>query len=59
MICIFELAVILVWTFADDTKIGRIIRSDSDAIALQADLDRMNEWTDRWQMQFIVNKFKV
>ena len=28
---------------ADDTKIGRLIRSDSDAIALQADLDRMNK----------------
>ena len=33
--------------FADDTKIGRLIRSESDVIALQADLDRMKEWTNR------------
>ena len=33
---------------ADDTKIGRSITSDSDVIALQIDLDRMNEWTGRW-----------
>ena len=32
--------------FADDTKMGRIIRSNSDTIALQADLDTMNGWTD-------------
>ena len=36
--------------FADDTKIGRVIRSDSDVIALQADLDNMNEWSSKWQM---------
>ena len=45
--------------FANDTKIGRIIGSDSDAITLQVYLDRMNEWTDRWQMQFNINKCKV
>ena len=45
--------------FADDTKVGRLIRSDADVIALQADLDRMKEWTDRWQMQFNINKCKV
>ena len=28
-------------------KIGRIIRLDSDAIAFQAYLDRISEWTDR------------
>ena len=45
--------------FADDTKIGRVIRSDSDVIALQSDLDKMNEWSNRWQMQFNINKCKV
>ena len=45
--------------FANDKKIGKIIRSDSDAITLQVYLDRMNEWTDRWQMQFNINKCKV
>ncbi len=36
--------------FADDTKISRLIRSDSD---------KMSEWSNRWQMQFHVNKCKV
>ena len=45
--------------FTDDTKIGRIIRLDSDATVLQVDMDKMNEWTDRWQMQFNINKCKV
>ena len=31
----------------------------SDAISLQADLGRMNKWTDRGQMQFNINKCKV
>ena len=46
--------------FVDDTKkIGRIIRADSVAIALQADLNNMNEWIDRWQMQFNTEKYNV
>ena len=45
--------------FAVDTKIGRIIMSDYDAIALQAELDRKNEWTDWWQMQLNIKKWKV
>ena len=45
--------------FADDTKIGRVIRSDTDVIALQTDLDKMNEWSNIWQMKFNINKCKV
>ena len=30
--------------FADDSKIGRIIKSKSDVKDLQGDLDRLNEW---------------
>ena len=45
--------------FADDMKKSRIIRLDSDAIAMQTDLDGMNECTDRWQMQFNINQCKV
>ena len=36
--------------FADDSRIGRIIRSESDVKNLQGDLDRLNEWMVRWQM---------
>ena len=45
--------------FADDTKIGRVIKSDTDVIALQTDLDKMNEWSNIWQMKFNINKCKV
>ena len=45
--------------FADDTKIGRIIRSDSDTNALQRDLEKMNEWVDKWQMEFNIDKCSV
>ena len=45
--------------FADDTKIGRVIRSDLDVFALQTDLDRMNEWSKIWQMKFNISKCKV
>ena len=45
--------------FADNTKIRRIIRLDFDAIPLQVDLDIMNGWTDKWQMQFDINKCRI
>ena len=45
--------------FADDSKIGRIIRSESDVKDLQGDLDRLNEWVVRWQMEFDIDKCRV
>ena len=47
--------------FTDDSKISRIIiiRSESDVKDLQGDLDRLNEWVVRWQMNFNVDKCKV
>jgi hypothetical protein len=45
--------------FADDTKVGRVIRSDSDRAALQAALDRLMQWSDKWGMRFNVGKCKV
>ena len=33
--------------FTDDSKIDRIIRSESDIKYLQGDLDRLNEWVVR------------
>lgn len=30
--------------FADDTKVGRVIRTHQDARKLQGDLDRLYEW---------------
>ena len=43
----------------DDTKIDRLISPDSDAIALQADLDKINERTNRWQMHLKISQWKL
>ncbi|KAK8741933.1 hypothetical protein OTU49_002018 [Cherax quadricarinatus] len=45
--------------FADDTKIGRRIHSDEDIRALQEDLNRLMQWSEKWQMQFNIDKCKV
>ena len=45
--------------FADDTKVGRIVENDEGRAALQADLDKLLEWADKWQMQFNASKCKV
>lgn len=34
----------------DDTKKSRLIRSDSDANALQVDFERVNEWRNKWEV---------
>ena len=45
--------------FGDDSKIGRINRSQSDVKDLQGDLGRLIEWVVRWQMEFNHDKCKV
>jgi hypothetical protein len=45
--------------FADDTKVARVIRSDSDREELQAALDRLMNWSEVWGMRFNVGKCKV
>ena len=37
--------------FADDTKVFRKIKSDADRQQLQDDLNKLTEWSDKWQMQ--------
>ena len=41
--------------FVDDTKIGRQISSDRDAIVLLGEPNRMHEWAIKWQMDFNFN----
>ena len=36
------------------SKIGRIIRSQSDVKDLQRDLGRLNEWVVRWQNLMLI-----
>ena len=48
-----------VYKFADDTKYGRIIRTDADQALMQRDIDRLMEWAERWQMDFNAKKCKI
>ena len=45
--------------FADDTKIWRKIEGREDSEELQKDLDRLNEWSEEWLMQFNPDKCRV
>jgi hypothetical protein len=45
--------------FADDTKLGQVIKSQSDRELLQGCLDQMEEWAEKWGMAFNVSKCKV
>ncbi|CAB4025778.1 Hypothetical predicted protein, partial [Paramuricea clavata] len=45
--------------FADDALLYCFIESDVDADSLQADLCKLEEWQDRWQMEFNSTKCKV
>ena len=45
--------------FADDTKIGRKITKLDDVRGLQEDLDKLYEWSEKWQMQFNVDKCSI
>ena len=44
--------------FADDTKVFRKIESDADRQQLQDDLNKLNEWSEKWQMLFSYGKCK-
>ena len=41
-----------VLTFADDTKVFRKIKSAADRQQLQDDLNKLSEWSEKWQMLF-------
>ena len=47
-----------VLNFADDTKVFRKIISDTDRQHLQDDLNKLTEWSEKWQMLFNFGKFK-
>ena len=44
--------------FADDAKIFRSIRTVNDIGVLQNDLDKLSEWSERWQLPFNIGKCK-
>jgi len=45
--------------FADDTKIFKEVRNSADCSQLQADLDKLVLWAQKWQIEFNVDKCKV
>ena len=45
--------------FADDSKLCKTINNDIDREALQQDLDRLEHWSQKWQMQFNADKCSV
>ena len=45
--------------FADDTKVGRPVKSIDDVRMLQEDLDKLYNWSDKWEMQFNINKCNI
>ncbi len=45
--------------FADDTKIYRTINDIRDKILLQEDLNKLHQWSVKWQLKFNVKKGKV
>ena len=44
--------------FADDTKVFRKIKSDADRQHLQDDLNKLIEWSEKWQVLFNFGKCK-
>jgi len=49
----------MVYKFADDTKVLAQVQSEAERKGLQEDLDKLSEWTDKWQMSFTTKKCKV
>lgn len=45
--------------FADDAKIMKIIKNESDCKELQTDIDRILAWSRRWQLKFSAKKCHV
>ena len=45
--------------FADDTKVGKVITSQSDVADMQQALNLLVDWASRWGMEFNVKKCKV
>ena len=45
--------------FADDTKLWNTIQQESNSQELQEDLDKLREWSNKWLLDFNIEKCKV
>ena len=49
----------LCYMFADDTKAGRRVVTQEDALALQEDIQRLEGWSDNWLINFHPGKCHI
>jgi len=42
--------------FAVDTKLWRKMKTEEDKKLLQADMDKLNKWSEDWLLKFSVGK---
>ena len=49
----------LISKFADDTKIAGVVVSDEHCQRIQQDIDRLENWVEKWQMEFNPDKCEV
>ena len=54
-----DTAISQVFLFADDTKLYRQIRNDSDHKIFQDDISKLQSWTDDWLLKFHPDKCKI
>ena len=45
--------------FADDSKLGRVVDTEDDCRSMQRDLDRIFNWSVKWQMELNLDKCVV
>lgn len=57
--CMPESVSSFLYMYADDTKVFRRVDVDGATGELQKDLDRLMEWSVKWQLRFNVEKCKV
>ena len=48
-----------IFKFADDTKYGTTVLDDNDRERMQQSINKLMEWTEKWQMEFNSTKCKV
>jgi hypothetical protein len=48
-----------VYLFADDTKLYKEINNIEDSIIFQNDLDKVNNWSNKWLLRFHPDKCKI
>jgi len=48
-----------IYMYADDTKVVREVTTARDCEELQADLDSIQHWSEKWQMKFNSSKCKI